>query len=63
MTALMGTKFEGGVQQLKKKHQRLQTEASEAKQQAERASFCVESLQNDEQKLKFYTGKFKLCHN
>ena len=51
------TRMEAELQQLKKDNQRLQTETSEAKQQAERASFCVESLQNDEQKLKFYTGK------
>ena len=54
------TRMEAELQQLKKDNQRLQAEASEAKQQAERASFCVESLQNDEQKLKFYTGKLPL---
>ena len=51
------TRMETELQRLKEDNQHLQTEASEAKQQAERACFCVESLQNDEQKLKFYTGK------
>ena len=53
-------KMEEVLWQLKKDNRHLQTEASEAKQQAERASFCIESLQNDEQKLIFYTGKLLL---
>ena len=51
------TRMEKELQQLKIDNQHLQTEAADAKQQAERASICVESLQKDEQKLKFYTGK------
>ena len=54
------TRMEAELQQLKNDNQCLQTEASEAKQQTERASFCVESLQIDEQKLRFYTGKLPL---
>ena len=50
-------RMEAELLQLKEDNQRLQNEISEAKQQVQRASFCVESLQNDEQKLKFYTGK------
>ena len=45
------------LQQLREDNQCLRTETSKAKQQVERASFSVESLKNDEQKLKFYTGK------
>ena len=54
------SRMEEELQRLKADNQRLQTEASEAKRQAERASFCVEPLRNDEQKLKFYTGKLPL---
>lgn len=51
------TKMEAELPKLKENNQRLQIEISEAKQQVQRASFSAESLQNDEQKLKFYTGK------
>ena len=53
-------RMEAELQQLKEDNQRLQNEISEAKQQVQRASICVESLQNDEQKLKFYTGKLTI---
>ena len=58
-------RMEAEFQQLKEDNQCLQTGVSDAKHQAEKASFCVESLQNNEKKLKFYTGKvllYKVCH-
>jgi len=54
------SRMEAELHRLKADNQCLQTEASEAKRQAEMASFCVETLQDDEQKLKTDTGKLPL---